>query len=146
MPNEVSSSGAAESLLAGLEWTVKDANFDSYDAVQWHVGGVVRGDIIPTEHGDGGDHQEQWHKPVSLTRAVLSQIKFDKRRGRAMEGLWGCPYCSHSPPTSSFSLLTPVEAMKREDPAGSPSAVVRSSPDRASELSRRTSTPSSRRR
>lgn len=54
-------------------------------------------------------------KPVSLTSAMLSHIKFDKRRGTAVEGLRGCPYCSHPPPAAGFALLTPAEAMKRED-------------------------------
>lgn len=55
-------------------------------------------------------------KPVALTGAVLSHIKFDKRGGTAVEGLRGCPYCSHPPPAAAFSLLSPAEAMKREDP------------------------------
>jgi hypothetical protein len=55
-------------------------------------------------------------KPVELTSAMLSHIKFDKRGGTAVEGLRGCPYCSHPPPAAGFSLLSPAEAMKREDP------------------------------
>lgn len=55
-------------------------------------------------------------KPVELTGAVLSHIKFDKRGGTAVEGLRGCPYCSQPPPAAGFSLLSPAEAMMREDP------------------------------
>lgn len=55
-------------------------------------------------------------KPVELTGAVLSHIKFDKRGGTAVEGLRGCSYCSYAPPAAAFSLLSPAEAMAREDP------------------------------
>jgi hypothetical protein len=57
-------------------------------------------------------------KPVELTSAVLSHVKFDKRGGTAVEGLRGSPYCSHPPPAAGFALLTPAEAMKREDSGG----------------------------
>lgn len=57
-------------------------------------------------------------KPVELTSAVLSHIKFDKRNGTAVEGLRGCPYSSLPPPAANFAILTPAEAMKREDSGG----------------------------
>ncbi|KAG8073539.1 hypothetical protein GUJ93_ZPchr0006g41312 [Zizania palustris] len=123
--NEVSSSGAAESLLAGSEWTVNDVDSDSYDAVQVELG-CRKGSstlevsyvvtLYPLSMATAVIVKNNGRKPVSLTSAVLSHIKFDKRRGTAVEGLRGCPYCSHPPPASGFSLLTPAEAMKREDP------------------------------
>ncbi|KAL6648772.1 hypothetical protein ACP70R_012996 [Stipagrostis hirtigluma subsp. patula] len=121
--NEVSSSGAAESLLAGSEWTVTDADSDSYDAVQVELGrteGKLEITYVVTLYqlsmATAVIVRNTGSKPVELTSAVLSHIKFDKRRGTAVEGLRGCSYCSHPPPAAGFSLLTPAEAMKREDP------------------------------
>uniref|UniRef100_A0A0E0CVE9 Photosynthetic NDH subunit of subcomplex B 2, chloroplastic n=1 Tax=Oryza meridionalis TaxID=40149 RepID=A0A0E0CVE9_9ORYZ len=122
--SEVSSSGAAESLLVGSEWSVVDADSDSYDAVQVELG-CTKGSgtlevtyvvtLYPLSMATAVMVKNNGKKPVSLTSAMLSHIKFDKRRGTAVEGLRGCPYCSHPPPTAGFALLTPAEAMKRED-------------------------------
>lgn len=123
--NEVSSSGTAESLLVGSEWSVKDADSDSYDAVQVELG-CTKGSgtlevsyvvtLYPLSMATAVIVKNNGTKPVELTSAVLSHIKFDKRRGAAVEGLRGSPYCSHPPLASDFGLLTPAEAMKREDP------------------------------
>ncbi|XP_062209946.1 photosynthetic NDH subunit of subcomplex B 2, chloroplastic-like [Phragmites australis] len=121
--NEVSSSGGAQSLIDGAEWAVKDADSDSYDAVQVELG-CTKGKLdisyvvtlYPLSMATAVIVRNTGTKPVELTSAVLSHIKFDKRRGTAVEGLRGCPYCSHPPPASGFSLLSPAEAMKREDP------------------------------
>uniref|UniRef100_A0A0E0K8Z9 Photosynthetic NDH subunit of subcomplex B 2, chloroplastic n=1 Tax=Oryza punctata TaxID=4537 RepID=A0A0E0K8Z9_ORYPU len=122
--SEVSSSGAAESLLVGSEWSVVDADSDSYDAVQVELG-CTKGSgtlevtyvvtLYPLSMATAVMVKNNGKKPVSLTSAMLSHIKFDKRRGTAVEGLRGCPYCSHPPPPAGFALLTPAEAMKRED-------------------------------
>lgn len=122
--SEVSSSGAAESLLVGSEWSVVDADSDSYDAVQVELG-CTKGSgtlevtyvvtLYPLSMATAVMVKNNGKKPVSLTSAMLSHIKFDKRRGTAVEGLRGCPYCSHPPPAAGFALLTPAEAMKRED-------------------------------
>ncbi|CAN6285607.1 unnamed protein product [Urochloa humidicola] len=122
--NEVSSSGgAAQSLLDGSSWAVKDADSDSYDAVQVELG-CSKGKLeisyvvtlYPLSIATAVIVRNTGAKPVELTSAVLSHIKFDKRGGTAVEGLRGCPYCSHPPPAAGFSLLSPAEAMKREDP------------------------------
>ncbi|TVU48322.1 hypothetical protein EJB05_07955, partial [Eragrostis curvula] len=122
--NEVSSSGAAaESLLAGTEWTVRDADSDSFDAVQVELG-CTKGKLdisyvvtlYPLSMATALIVRNNGAKPVELTSAVLSHIKFDKRGGTAVEGLRGCPYSSLPPPAAGFALLTPQEAMKREDP------------------------------
>uniref|UniRef100_A0A0D9Z2A4 Photosynthetic NDH subunit of subcomplex B 2, chloroplastic n=2 Tax=Oryza glumipatula TaxID=40148 RepID=A0A0D9Z2A4_9ORYZ len=122
--SEVSSSGAAESLLVGSEWSVVDADSDSYDAVQVELG-CTKGSgtlevtyvvtLYPLSMATAVMVKNNGKKPVSLRSAMLSHIKFDKRRGTAVEGLRGCPYCSHPPPAAGFALLTPAEAMKRED-------------------------------
>jgi hypothetical protein len=154
--NEVSSS-SSQSLVDGCEWTVKDADSDSYDAVQvtlallapFFVFGVMDGrmdaaqvcrlcchgalqvelgcskgkldisyvvTLYPLSMATAVIVRNTGTKPVELTSAVLSHIKFDKRGGTAVEGLRGSPYCSHPPPPAGFALLTPAEAMKREDP------------------------------
>ncbi|CAN6302221.1 unnamed protein product [Urochloa humidicola] len=122
--NEVSSSGGAvQSLLDGSSWVIKDADSDSYDAVQVELG-CSKGKLeisyvvtlYPLSMATAVIVRNTGAKPVELTSALLSHIKFDKRGGTAVEGLRGCPYCSHPPPAAGFSLLSPAEAMKREDP------------------------------
>lgn len=127
--NEASSSSggagiaAQWSLVDGAEWTVRDADSDSYDAVQVELGctkGKLDISYVVTLYGVSMATavivRNTGSKPVELTGAVLSHIKFDKRGGTAVEGLRGCPYCSQPPPAAGFSLLSPAEAMMREDP------------------------------
>ncbi|KAF8720283.1 hypothetical protein HU200_023911 [Digitaria exilis] len=117
--NEVS----GQSLIDDATWTVNDADSDSYDAVQVELG-CTKGKLeisyvvtlYPLSMATAVIVRNTGTKPVELTSAVLSHIKFDKRGGTAVEGLRGCPYCSHPPPAAGFSLLSPAEAMKREDP------------------------------
>lgn len=121
--NDASSSST--SLLAGSEWSVTDADSDSYDAVQVELGcsagkgGTLEVSYVVTLYAlsmaTAVIVKNNGSRPVELTSAVLSHIRFDKRRGTAVEGLRGCPYCSHPPPASGFALLTPAEAMKREE-------------------------------
>jgi hypothetical protein len=103
-----------------------DVDSDSYDAMQVELGcvGGAKGaklevsymvTLYPLSMATAVIVKNNGAKPVELTGAVLSHIKFDKRRGTAVEGLRGCPYCSHPPPASGFALLTPAEAMKREE-------------------------------
>ncbi|RLN38731.1 photosynthetic NDH subunit of subcomplex B 2, chloroplastic [Panicum miliaceum] len=121
--NEVSSSGGAQSLVDGSAWAIKDVDSDSYDAVQVELG-CTKGKLdisyvvtlYPLSMATAVIVRNTGTKPVELTSAMLSHIKFDKRSGTAVEGLRGCPYCSHPPPAAGFSLLSPAEAMKREDP------------------------------
>ncbi|RLN15390.1 photosynthetic NDH subunit of subcomplex B 2, chloroplastic [Panicum miliaceum] len=121
--NEVSSSGGAQSLIDGSAWAIKDVDSDSYDAVQVELG-CTKGKLdisyvvtlYPLSMATAVIVRNTGTKPVELTSAMLSHIKFDKRGGTAVEGLRGCPYCSHPPPAAGFSLLSPAEAMKREDP------------------------------
>ncbi|XP_020172597.1 photosynthetic NDH subunit of subcomplex B 2, chloroplastic [Aegilops tauschii subsp. strangulata] len=123
--NEASSSSSGgASLLGASEWSVADVDSDSYDAVQVELGCSAKGaklevsyvvTLYPLSMATAVIVKNNGAKPVELTGAVLSHIKFDKRRGTAVEGLRGCPYCSHPPPASGFALLTPAEAMKREE-------------------------------
>lgn len=123
--NDASSSSLSSSLLAGSEWSVTDADSDSYDAVQVELGcGAGKGGALDVSYvvtlyalsmATAVIVKNNGSRPVELTSAVLSHLRFDKRRGTAVEGLRGSPYCSHPPPASGFALLTPAEAMKREE-------------------------------
>lgn len=53
-------------------------------------------------------------KPVTLTTAILSHLKFPKRGGAGIQGFRGSSYCVLPPPSSPFELLSPAEAMKTE--------------------------------
>lgn len=55
-------------------------------------------------------------KPLDLTSAILSHLKFKKRDGSGIQGLQGCSYCSHPPLSSPFEILSPSEAMKVDEP------------------------------
>ncbi|KAJ1298719.1 hypothetical protein BS78_01G475200 [Paspalum vaginatum] len=125
--NEVSSSGAGaaaqSSLLDGSGWVVRDVDSDSFDAVQVELGctkGKLDISYVVTLYtlsmATAVIVRNTGTKPVELTSAVLSHIKFDKRSGTAVEGLIGCPYCSHPPPATGFGILSPAEAMQREEP------------------------------
>lgn len=118
-----SSSGGAQSLVDGAEWAVRDADSDSFDAVQVELGctkGKLDISYVVTLYSlsmaTAVIVRNTGSKPVELTSAVLSHIKFDKRGGTAVEGLRGCHYCSHPPPPAGFGLLSPADAMKREEP------------------------------
>lgn len=53
-------------------------------------------------------------KPVTLTSAILSHLKFKKRGKAAIQGFKGCSYCPLPPLSSPFEILSPGEAMKSE--------------------------------
>lgn len=118
------SSGSPSAAAVQPEWSVSAVDSDSYDAVQVELGRGMSGPqlevayvvtLYATSMATAVIVKNAGKKPVALTGAVLSHIKFDKRRGTAVEGLMGCPYCAHPPPASGFALLTPAEAMKREE-------------------------------
>ncbi|CAN1342538.1 hypothetical protein LINPERPRIM_LOCUS39489 [Linum perenne] len=55
-------------------------------------------------------------KPVTLTSAILSHLKFKYRAKSAIQGLRACTYCTHPPLSSPFEIITPDEAMKPDSP------------------------------
>lgn len=55
-------------------------------------------------------------KPVTLTNAILSHLKFPIRSRTGVQGLRGCSYCTSPPLSSPFEILSPFEATKTEDP------------------------------
>lgn len=57
-------------------------------------------------------------KPLNLATAILTHFKSKKRGGSGVQGLKGCSYCTHPPPSSPFQILSPSEATKPGDPPG----------------------------
>ncbi|KAJ0974124.1 hypothetical protein J5N97_016089 [Dioscorea zingiberensis] len=120
--NDVSKDG---SLWQASQWTVKDSESDSIDAVQVE---------LSCSNGDGSLEityvislyllcmatavivKNKGNDTVKLTSAMLSHLKFKSRRGAAIQGLRGCSYCSHPPLSSAFGILSPAEAMEQEPP------------------------------
>lgn len=55
-------------------------------------------------------------KQVTMTNAILSHFKFKRRGGAAIQGLKGCGYTAHPPPSSPFEIMSAGEAMKADTP------------------------------
>ncbi|XP_010672059.2 photosynthetic NDH subunit of subcomplex B 2, chloroplastic [Beta vulgaris subsp. vulgaris] len=114
---------AKGSVLAGVEWSVKDVDSDSFDAVQVELS-CTSGtldityvvSLYPESMASAVLVQNNGRKALDLTSAMLSHIKFKKRAGSGIQGLQGCSYCSQPPLSSPFEIISPGEAMKADDP------------------------------
>ncbi|KAG5555452.1 hypothetical protein RHGRI_006190 [Rhododendron griersonianum] len=106
------------------EWSVKDVDSDSIDAVQVELS-CTSGtldltyivSLYPLSMATAVIVKNNGGKAVNLTGAILSHFKFKKRSGTGIQGLQGCSYCTHPPLSSPFEILSPAETMKTEDPA-----------------------------
>ncbi|XP_052174247.1 photosynthetic NDH subunit of subcomplex B 2, chloroplastic [Diospyros lotus] len=121
--NNVSSSSQPSPVLT-CEWTVKDVDSDSIDALQVELGCSCGSldvtyvvSLYPLSMATAVIVKNNGRKAVSLTSAILSHFKFKKRGGTAIQGLRNCSYCTHPPLSSPFELLSPAEALKSEDPS-----------------------------
>ncbi|GMH08245.1 hypothetical protein Nepgr_010085 [Nepenthes gracilis] len=121
--NDASEAYAKGSLLSDCEWTVKDVDSDSFDAVQVELSCTSGNlDIIyvislySESMATAVIVKNNGHKAINITSAILSHFKFKRRGGTAITGLQGCSYCAHPPLSSPFEVLSPVEAMKADDP------------------------------
>lgn len=118
--NGVSTSSKGKSLSLS-EWTVKDADSDSIDALQVELS-CTEGtldityvvSLYPLSMATAVIVKNNARKPVHMKSAILSHLIFKKRGGAAIQGLKGCSYCSHPPLSSPFEILSPPEAMKSE--------------------------------
>ncbi|XP_021738266.1 photosynthetic NDH subunit of subcomplex B 2, chloroplastic-like [Chenopodium quinoa] len=118
---------AKGSVLAGAEWSVKNVDSDSFDAVQVELS-CTSGtldityvvSLYPESMASAVLVKNNGRKAIDLTSAILSHIKFKKRGGSGIQGLQGCSYCSQPPLSSPFEILSPAEAMKA-DSSQSPS-------------------------
>uniref|UniRef100_A0A0F7GZ07 Photosynthetic NDH subcomplex B 2 n=1 Tax=Habenaria pantlingiana TaxID=1498489 RepID=A0A0F7GZ07_9ASPA len=120
--NDVSQDGSPWS---ASEWVVKDSDSDSIDAVQVELS-CTNGDgsldityvvsLYPISISTAVIVQNNGTKPTKLASAMLSHIRFKNRGGSAIQGLQGCSYCSHPPLASSFSILSPSDAMEPDPP------------------------------
>lgn len=108
------------------EWVVKDADSDSFDAVQVELS-CINGDgsldityvvsLFPLSMATAVILKNTGKKPVEFSSAMLGHLRFKSRRGCAIHGLRGCSYLPHPPPSSSFGVLSPAEAMEPEPPS-----------------------------
>ncbi|CAD5183224.1 photosynthetic NDH subunit of subcomplex B 2, chloroplastic [Musa acuminata AAA Group] len=123
--HDLSKTAAGGSPWGASEWIVKDADSDSFDAVQVELSCsnddgsldityVVS--LYPLSMATAVVVKNKGKKPVELSSAMLSHLKFKNQRGSAIHGLRGCSYCAHPPPSSTFGLLSPAEAMQPEPP------------------------------
>ncbi|KAJ9131914.1 hypothetical protein P3X46_034816 [Hevea brasiliensis] len=97
--NDASEAGSKESLITSSQWTVKNVDSDAIDALQ---------------HCNSSYSKNNGRKPVTLTSAILSHLKFKRRGKAAIQGFKGCSYCPFPPLPSPFEILSPGEAMKSE--------------------------------
>ncbi|KAK3405233.1 hypothetical protein EUGRSUZ_K01497, partial [Eucalyptus grandis] len=116
-----SPAAAATAAAAASEWTVKDADSDSIDAVQVELSrtsGTLEITYVislyPLSMATAVIVKNKGRKEVKLNSAILSHLRFKRRGGTAIQGLRGCSYCVHPPLSSPFELLSPAEAMKTE--------------------------------
>ncbi|BFG24986.1 hypothetical protein CerSpe_112600 [Prunus speciosa] len=121
--NDVSEAGSKGSLVSTSEWTVKDVDSDSIDALQVELSSasgtldityVVS--LYPVSMATAVIVRNKGRKPVTLTNAILSHFKFKRRSGAAIQGLKGCAYTALPPLSSPFEILSPAEAMKADTP------------------------------
>ncbi|XP_022847189.1 photosynthetic NDH subunit of subcomplex B 2, chloroplastic [Olea europaea var. sylvestris] len=121
--NESSEQNFKGSALKTSEWTVKDVDSDSIDALQVELGCssetveisyVVS--LYPLSISTAVIVKNNGRKPIDLNTAILSHFKSKKRGGTGVQGLRGCSYCTHPPLSSPFEIMSPSEALKSEDP------------------------------
>ncbi|OAY82289.1 Photosynthetic NDH subunit of subcomplex B 2, chloroplastic, partial [Ananas comosus] len=124
--NAASEPAKGGSSWSASEWAVKDADSDSFDAVQVELSSTNADgsldvtyvvSLYPVSMATAVIVKNVGTRAVSLTSAILSHIKFHARRHSAIQGLRGCSYCAHPPPASSFGLLSPSDAMQPDPPS-----------------------------
>ncbi|KAJ6697267.1 hypothetical protein OIU85_003618 [Salix viminalis] len=96
--NDASEGGSKGSLISSSEWTVKDVDSDSIDAVQ-----------VELSCSSG---------PLEISYVVsLYPLSMASARAKAgIQGLRKCWYCTEPPLSSPFEVLSPSEALKPESP------------------------------
>ncbi|KAM5578377.1 photosynthetic NDH subunit of subcomplex B 2, chloroplastic [Rosa sericea] len=123
--NDVSQAGSKGTLVSTSEWTVKDVDSDSIDAMQVELSStsgkldityVVT--LYPVSIATAVKVKNKGRKDVTLTSAILSHFKFKRRSGAAIQGLKGCSYTVHPPLSSPFEILSPNEALKADPSPG----------------------------
>ncbi|KAK3011441.1 hypothetical protein RJ639_012043 [Escallonia herrerae] len=121
--NNVDEPSSKGSPISIPEWTVKDVDSDSIDALQVELscssgtlGIIYVVSLYPLSMATAVIVKNNGRKAVSLTTAILSHLKSKRRDGTAIQGLRSCSYCTHPPLSSPFEILSPAEAMKSEDP------------------------------
>ncbi|KAJ9179917.1 hypothetical protein P3X46_008228 [Hevea brasiliensis] len=119
--NDASEAGSKGSLITSSEWTVKDVDSDAIDALQVELS-CTSGtldityvvSLYPESIATAVIVKNNGRKPVTLTSAILSHLRFKRRGKAAIQGFKGCSYCPLPPLSSPFEILSPGEAMKSE--------------------------------
>lgn len=109
---------------AATQWTVKDVDSDSTDALQVELS-CIKGSLdinyvvslYPLSMATALIIKNNGRQAIGLTTAMLNHFRLRKRSGAGVQGLRGCSYCTHPPLSSPFEILSPSEAIKPEDPA-----------------------------
>ncbi|CAK9145898.1 unnamed protein product [Ilex paraguariensis] len=121
--NDVSDPNSKGAPVKTSEWTVKDVDSDSIDALQVELSCTSGAldityvvSLYPLSMATAVIVKNNGRKAINLTSAILSHFKSKKRSGTAVKGLRGCSYCTHPPFPSPFEILSPSEALKSEDP------------------------------
>ncbi|KAJ8771745.1 hypothetical protein K2173_026922 [Erythroxylum novogranatense] len=121
--NDVPDTGSKGSSITSSEWTVKDVDSDSTDALQVELSsssGTLDLTYVVTLYAVSMATavivKNNGRNAVTLTSAILSHLKFKKRGHAGIQGLRKCSYCTYPPLSSPFQILTPSEAMKTESP------------------------------
>ncbi|CAN1184569.1 Photosynthetic NDH subunit of subcomplex B 2, chloroplastic [Linum perenne] len=117
------SSSSKPTLVTDSEWSVKGVDSDAIDAVQVELecttGKLEMTYVVtlyPVSIATAVIVKNNGVKPVTLTSAILSHLKFKYRAKSAIQGLRACTYCTHPPLSSPFEIITPDEAMKPDSP------------------------------
>ncbi|GMP56891.1 hypothetical protein CsSME_00021199 [Camellia sinensis var. sinensis] len=120
--NDVSESEANSKPVITSQWTLKDVDSDSIDALQVELscksGNLDISYVVSlylVSMATAVIVKNNGRKPVKLTGAILNHFKFKKRDGTSIKGLRSCSYCTHPPLPSPFQVLSPSEAMKYEE-------------------------------
>lgn len=108
------------------DWTVKDVDSDSIDALQVELS-CTNGDgsleikyvvsLFALSMATAVIVKNNSPNVVKLSSAILTHFKFKSRNGSAIQGLKGCSYCTHPPLSSRFEIMSPADAMKPEPPS-----------------------------
>ncbi|KAJ6761685.1 APOSPORY-ASSOCIATED PROTEIN C-RELATED [Salix koriyanagi] len=117
--NDASEGGSKGSLISSSEWTVKDVDSDSIDAVQvelscssgpLEISYVVS--LYPLSMASAVIVKNNGRKDVTLTSAILSHLKFKKRAKAGIQGLRKCWYCTEPPLSSPFEVCISIGSIE----------------------------------
>lgn len=121
--HDLSHSNSKPSLLNTSQWTVKDVDSDSIDAVQVELSSTSGNleityvvSLYPLSMATAVIVKNNGRKAVNLAAAILTHFRLKRRSGAGVQGLKASSYCTLPPLASNYEILSPFEAMKTEEP------------------------------